>query len=257
MNERARWRHRRLLYSGLVTDVVGACIVFCYFQLAAWARNYYSVDSFVVVCNGVDEEKAAQVSHWLTGLLKSGQLSQPSYAALTQSLLRDFPLIGKVSWSRYNPSCLTCTVAPVAPVFRINNEYVAATNGCVYHRSLFDELSDSLPAITVNESWLASQRFARVYTFIMSIPASVFSAYDCVYHDPYRVVMTPKNDLDLPYRCVCVVDERSVTLLPDVVELMSRCQDKEEHVVVFDFRFSGSVITKCITHKQYTQLQRV
>lgn len=257
MNERARWRHRKVLYSFLLMVVCGIGVVFSYLKLASWARSYYQVDSVVVVGPAVDEETVANISSWLTVLLQRGVLAKPQYDALTKSLLADFPLIGSVSWSRYKPSCLRCAVAPVKPVAIINDFYVAGDNGCLYEIGLFDSVPPTLPAFVVNNAWLSSELFSRVLSFFNAIPLALLSGYNVVYHDPYRIVMTPKNELDLPYRCVCIVDERSVTLVPDLVRLMSMCQHAQEQIMLFDFRFSGSVITKCITHKEYLQLQRV
>jgi len=256
VNARARWRYRRVLYSGTLSGLGILLVAFCYLRIAAWAHNYYAVTRYVLVAHDIDQEVATKVSTWLDQLLHEGALAHPEYSALTHTLLDTAPLVGAVAWSRYNPTCLTCTITGVKPVFLVNDDLVAATNGRLYSTAVLDPGAAELPAVVVSKEWTEPEHFLTVFKFFTQLPGATVSMYNGVYHNPTMIVMTPKNDLDLPYRCVCIVDERSVTLLPDAVTLMGMCQHREGHISLIDFRFSGRVIHKCITDKEYKHLLR-
>ncbi len=265
MNERARWRHRRTLYSIIVGLIVVGLSVHVYGRVAAWAYRHYAVTSYVVVSQNLDEATMSAVSDWFDEQKEAGRLAHPDYEKLNAELVHTFPLVGLTVWSRYNPTCLTCKMRGVEPVFRVNKYYVAGDNGRLYRNNMFSTLPSDLPRMRVNHSWLEADRFGQVYAFYRGLPAEFLKTYDCIYRDPHTVVVSPKASLDLPHRCVCLVDDRSVSLLPDMVALMSSCQVlRDDHrqptddtVCFFDFRFSGRVISKCITHQECAQLQRV
>ncbi len=257
MNERARWRHRRLLYSAIVSMIIGAGVLVGYYRVAAWASEYFAVTSYVVVAQQLDTQTVTELSEWLDNKMAEGSLRKPVCPVLTFELMNAFPLVGSVSWSRYNPVCLTCTVSGVRPALVVNEHFVAGTNGRLYSDAVLPVDRTQVPSVVISSEWVAQDHFSRPFTFFMNVAPAILQSYDCVYHNPSMVVMTPKTTLDLPYRCVCIVDERSVTLLPDMVELMSMCQHRDGHISLLDFRFSGRIVNKCITHKECKNLQRV
>jgi len=265
VNERARWRHRRTLYSIIVGLIFFGLFAHAYRRVATWAYRYYAVTSYVIVSQNLDDATTAGVKDWFDEQKEAGRLTHPDYEKLNTELVQHFPLVGLTFWSRYNPTCLTCKIIGVEPLFRVNKYYVAGNNGRLYRNSMFTALSPALPHMRVDPSWLDADRFAHVYSFYQALPKNFLATYDCAYHDPHTVVISPKESLDLPHRCVCLVDDRTVSLLPDMVSLMSQCQvlcertkeSAKDTVCFFDFRFSGRVISKCITHQECAQLQRV
>ncbi|MDQ5890931.1 MAG: hypothetical protein QG604_805 [Candidatus Dependentiae bacterium] len=265
MNERARWRHRRTLYGIIIWLILCGIAMHLYTRVAAWASTHYAVTSHVLVYQQLDDDTVSDIGLWFDEQKKAGNLAHPDYVRLNAELLEVFPLIGATSWSRYNPTCLTCTMIGVSPAFAVNKHYIAGDNRRLYDAPMFITIPENLPQVRVNPLWLSGDRFPEVYTFIAGLPARFLSVFNCAYHDPHMVVISPKEALDLPHRCVCVVDGRSVSLVPDMVVLMSLCQvlqednkpSEEKSVCYFDFRFSGRVISKCITHRECVQLQRV
>lgn len=265
MNERARWQHKSLLFRLIIGFLGAALFLAFYARVARLVYDHYAVTSFVVVGHNVDTASSDGIFAWLSDESTQGHLIHPDYTALTEELLKRFPLVGRVVWSRYNPRCLTCTVVAVQPVFMVNESLVAGDNGKLYKVSLFDAIPAELAHIRINPLWLTADRFAQVFSFFSRVPSSLLSAFQWSFKDPYLVSATPKAALDLPHRCICLVDERTVAGMPDTVDLMNRCQalkgDLEmgpgRAVCLFDFRFAGPVISKCITHKECMQLQRV
>ena len=265
MNERARWQHKSLLFRLIIGFLGAALFLALYARVARWAYDYYAVSSFVVVGNNVDSATTENIFSWLSDESAQGHLSHPDYVVLTEQLLKIFPLVGRVTWSRYNPRCLTCAVAAVRPVLLVNDGLVAGDNGKLYKASLFKQLPIDLPGIRVNPLWLTTDRFSQVFSFFCSVPASLLSAFHWSFKDPHLVSATPKAALDLPHSCICLVDGRTVADMPDIVDLMNRCQALKGNgetgpsrvVCLFDFRFTGPAIGKCITHKESMQLQRV
>ena len=265
MNERARWRNRRLFYGGIAALLMGIIGVHLFKVVARWAARHYEVTSYVLTTQGFDRDTVAQLTCWFDSKSESGAFKQPDYQSLQGALVKAFPLVGAVSWARYNPTCLSCTIIGVHPFFTINRSLVAGDNGVAYPKDLFKEDLDCLPHVQVNPLWLQGERFREVFSFFNRCPRSLLESFACTYHDPHMIVLAPKESLDLAHRCVCVVDGITVGQLPDLVALMGLCQalqDREPQregamVCYFDFRFPGEVMSKHISYKESLQLQRV
>jgi len=265
VNKRARWQHRRILAFVLGCMVLTACAVQAYRVLAAWATRTYAVTSFVLVAHDVDDDTVRLIGEWLREKKERGDFQDPLYADLHAELVAQFPLVARTSWSRATPEVLTCTVFGAQPVFFINKRYVVGDNGALYPAALFPQASLVLPRIVVAEEWLTPASFCQPYEFLISLTPAFLHAFNSTYHNPNMIVVWPKEALDLPHHCVCIVDQRTVSVLPDTVTLMGLCQGLKEDgeyrvddaLCLFDFRFPGTVIRKCVTPKEGLALQRV
>ena len=265
MNERARWKHRKVLNNVIVGIILLAAALQVYRQCAAWAASYYAVTSYVLVTQNLEHEEVQKIGNWLEKKNEAGAFKSPDYATLHAALIAEFPLVATSVWSRMVPECLTCTIRGAKPLFFVNTHYVAADNGALYKASLFPGITLTLPHVTIGREWLEQKYFAQPYRFFAERPASFLSVYEVAYKNPSMIVVWPKESLDLPHACVCIVDQRTVSLLPDTVALMSLCQGLKEEsahavddaVCVFDFRFPERVIRTSVTPKESIQLQRV
>lgn len=258
MNERARWQQRHTLVSMIGIVLLCGMAWKAYHYTAQWARVRYAITSFTLVSQHVDTETARRMYEWLGLQQGMGKFIDPDYEHLTKMMVDTFPIVGRVSWSRYSPQSLSCSVYGVQPLCIINQQYVAGDNGKLYSIDLFTDGLRGIPELSVRRAWLDGAHFPQVYAFLSSLPRSFLALFDCVFHDPSLVVVTPKESLDLPHRCVCIIDTRSVSALPDTVTLMSMCQDDAHDAVhSFDFRFPGPPLTRCITHKELMHLQKI
>ncbi len=265
MNKRARWQHRKILALVLGCLVLAVGAVQVYRVFAVWAARTYAITSFVVVAHHVDDNTVSLIGEWLKAKKTLGDLQNPVYVDLHNELVAAFPLIAKTSWSRMVPECLTCTVEGAQARFFVNKRYIIGDNGVLYPVRLFPQISVTLPRIVIADEWLASEALCQPYSFLMQFSPAFFNVFNVTYHNPNMIVIWPKEALDLPHHCVCIVDQRTVSLLPDTVTLMSLCQGLKEDgeqrgdnaFCLFDFRFSGTVIRKCVTHKEGLALQRV
>lgn len=265
MNERARWRNRRTFY-GIILVLFAVAVSWQLFKLLGeWARQRYEVTSYALTTEGLDRDTVTRLVAWFDQKQAAGDFKQPDYRSLQGALVQEFPLVGVASWARYNPTCLSCTLSGVRPFFTINRAFVAGENGLLYRKDLFKEDLDGVPHVHVNPLWLTSERFNDVFSFFNRASRSLLETFACTYHDPHMVVLAPKESLDLPHRCVCIVDATTVGQLPDLVALMGLCQALTEGqsarentmVCYLDFRFPGGLISKHITYKESLQLQRI
>jgi len=265
VNERARWRYRHILYSLLALLFIGFLVFQAEQRLTVWARETYGIKSYVLVTQGLDKTVQAEVAEWFDNQLQKGRLRNPDYTELMAEITRLFPLVGGASWARYNPETLTCQLNGVLPLWSINHSFVMGDNGRLYQESFFSERAAQLPHIHVNPSWLEGSRLQAVSVFLHSLSPGVLAAFACTYQNPHMIVLAPKDSLDLPHHCVCIVDDRTVQRLPDIATLMGLCMDAQEgqegeaggKVSCFDFRFSGRPIRESITPKECTYLQRI
>ncbi len=265
MDKRARWQHRKILALVLGCLVLAAGAVQVYRMIAAWAGRTYEITSFVLVAHNVDDATVSLIGEWLRAKKELGDFKAPVYADLHAELVATFPLIARSAWSRFVPECLTCTVEGARPRFFVNKRFVVGDNGVLYPVRFFPEASAGLPRIVIAEEWLSPQTFDQPYACLAQLPDQFFAVFNSTYHNPNMIVVWPKESLDLPHHCVCIVDQRTVSILPDTVTLMGLCQGLKEDgeyraddtLCLFDFRFPGTVIRKCVTPKEGLALQRV
>lgn len=265
MDKRARWQHRKVLYA-ILGLIIGFFIVReVYYVVAAWARKTYAVQSYMLVTEGLEDDQSMRIGRWLEHKKEAGLLANPDYEALHTELLQKFPLVASTAWSRLVPEWLTCRVTGAQPLFVVNDLFVMGDNGKLYPRALFPHMSHTDEKVSISREWLEEEVFEQPYQFLMGLPEEFLKVYEVVYCNPSLVVVWPKESLDLPHPCVCIVDQRTVSLLPDTVTLMSLCQGLrdesddayDDSVCLFDFRFPGRVIRKCITQEESIHLQRV
>jgi len=265
VNKRARWQHRKLLALFVGCMVLAAGAVRAYRLLASWADRTYAVTSYVLVAHNLDDATSTLIGEWLTAKKEQGAFRTPSYADLHAELVAKFPLVARTSWSRFVPECLTCTVEGAQPLFFIHKRLVAGDNGLLYSVDSFPHALLTIPHIFIAEEWLSPDAFSEPYRFLRGLPSSFLSVFNITYHNPNMIVVWPKEALDLPHHCVCIIDQRTVSVLPDTVTLMGLCQGLKEEgayavddaLCIFDFRFPGTVIRKCVTPKEGLELQRV
>ena len=246
--------------------IAGAIAVQIYRIIAQWAEENYAVQSYVVMAQGLDDDTVTRIGNWLAVKKESGALRNPDYKVLHAELLAAFPLIASSSWSRLVPEWLNCRVVGAQPLFIVNDSYVAADNGRLYPQSFFPTMPRTEKKVTISREWLDEDVFEnQPYAFLTQLTPSFLSVYEVAYANPALIVVWPKESLDLPHHCVCIVDQRTVSLLPDTVVLMSLCQGlkderddaDDDRVCLLDFRFPGRLIRKCITQKESIHLQRV
>lgn len=264
MNERARWRHRRIVMVCVAAIALGGAGWWGYQQFAHWVTIYYGIEKVELSYNDVfDDRLVEDVDTWMSDKKETGQLQTKSRKVLANELLQAFPLIRNVSWATYIPGYLHCTVTGVQPTFHINNKHVAGNNGKLYDKQDFCNYPHEIPELHISSHWLTKAVFGGVHQFFAELPKGLLTTYHIYYHDPYTIAMVPV-DTELPHRCVCMVDEKSASRVRTMDELMAlsvdlkeRLQPKKEAISYFDFRFADRIISKAIGRGEFIQLQRV
>lgn len=264
MNERARWRHRRIVVICVVALLLGGAGWWGYQQLAQWVTMYYGIEKVELSYNEVFDSRLTKgVDAWMDEKKESGQLQTKSRKVLANEVLESFPLIRSVSWATYIPGYLHCTITGVQPTFHINNKHVAGNNGKLYDKEAFQNYPHEIPKLHISSHWLTKAVFGGVHQFFSELPKGLLTTYHIYYHDPYTIAMVPV-DKELPHRCACMVDEKSASRVRTLDELMALCVDLKERVQAkddatcyFDFRFADRIISKTIGNGEFIQLQRV
>lgn len=266
MNERARWRYRRLVLTTVAVLGAAAAGWWCYQQAVRWATAYYGIQKITLQYADIyDKQLPSAIEAWLENRRTSGGLHTLARHELANQLLKEFPLIRSVSWATYLPGAVHCAVTGVRPTFVINKRYVAGNNGRLYTKQDFAGYQETMPVLHVSKDWLSKGIFAGVHTFFSQLPAGLLRTYNMYYHDPYRIALVPVDGQELTHRCVCLVDEQSASRVRALDELMALCVDLKKRVAssdknpvcFFDFRFQDRIISRLISKKEFDELQRV
>lgn len=266
MNERAQWRHRRLVIVSVVVLGTIAGSWWCYQQFVQWATRQYGIKEIHLSYTDVyDENLSARIDQWFEQRKADRALITQSRQELIHELMEMFPLVRGVSWGTYLPGHLHCTVTGVKPTFVINREYVAGNNGKLYARRDFATYKDDMPVLNIGKNWLHPASFGGVHKFFSQLPSALLSTYNIYYHDPYTIALVPVAFKELAHRSICLVDENSASHVRSLDELMELCGDlkqrtqprEKDAICFFDFRFQDRIISRIIPRSEFEQLQRV
>jgi hypothetical protein len=230
-------------------------------------HSYFGVQNVTLSYDTIfRKELPTNLEEWFADAKESGRLKTQSRNELATQLLKDFPLIERVSWAMYVPGQLRCHLTGVTPTFVINDKHIAGSNGRLYKHSDFTGYEERIPSLHVAKDWLTPGVFSSVHRFFGRMPRELFSTYNISYHDPYTIALVPVEDEVQPHSCICIVDEQSANRLPSLQELMTLAADLKVRnktieddgcVCLFDFRFENRIISKCISRADRAQLQRV
>jgi len=260
------WRVMRnvLIVAGICA---GMLAIWCGYRAAAhWYTITFGVKRVAVAYDDICQKGLIKkIDEWFVTTHKTGRLRSESREVLTKEIIKTFPVVKRVSWATYLPGQLHCRVTGVRPTFYINKKYVAGNNGKLYKPSDFSVDKGTVPHITISKDWLTTNVFSSVHSFFEKLPKHLYSSYHITYHDPYSIALAPVGNDALPHRCICLVDEQSVPRLCIPNELMQLCQDLKKRskdkqvnkkICLFDFRFDNRIISKLITQREYSELQR-
>lgn len=265
MNQRARWQYRRTFFALLGILLACAAGTYLYRSIASWAAVRYAPQRVVAACVDVyDRHVADAIKDWFLSAESQGMLGMQRADIVAADLMNTFPLIRGISWQRYEPSVLRCTVYGVKPLYRVNDKYIVGNNGQLYTTHEFRAYDEPLPQLRVSKQWLSKTLFPAVFRFFASLPARVFASYNIFYHDPYMVVLAPADETFLP-RAVCVADEKSADKALDI-ESLRTCANQvladtgeqaSRAYVVCDVRFDTHDMSKIVSFEEYETMQRV
>lgn len=263
----ARWRSMRMIGMTLAV-IVGLYGAWWGYQLVLSAtHSYFGVQSVSLSYDTIfRKELPTHVEEWFAEAKEDGRLLAQTRTELANQLLKDFPLIERISWAMYVPGQLRCHLTGVTPTFLINDKHIAGSNGRLYKQSDFTGYEARIPSLRVAKDWLTPGVFNSVHRFFGRMPHDLFTTYDISYHDPYTIALVPVEDDIQPHSCICIVDEQSASRLPSLKELNKLAADlkvrnkmieDDSCVCLFDFRFENRIISKCISRAERVQLQRV
>lgn len=210
---------------------------------------------------------AAQLNEWLHLQQTHHNLGSQDPYVIASQLSSTFPLVSGLSWKRYQPMSVECTVYGASPQFLINNNLVAATNGKIYERTDFQLYQTPVPSLFITEKFLDPSFFPLVYAFLKTLSATIFEEYFLSYKDPYSIMLFSRNTAKKnEYTYVCITDEQSIKRLPqrDVIQALCKdivARDEKDKATTsyfyFDFRFEKQVVGKGLSKKAYDQLRKV
>jgi hypothetical protein len=265
VNERARWHRRGVLFKVLGFIALFFILTSLYKHVASWAQDRYAARRVEVTCVDIyDRHVAEAVKEWFSNAECKGLLASFQAQGVAADVMSTFPLIKAVSWQRYEPEVVRCTVFGVRPLYLINDKYIAGNNGQLYSMQDFHAYNGDLPRICISKQWLTKTLFPSVFRIFAALPSHVLKSYNIFFHDPYMVVCAPSDPTFAPH-VVCVVDERSFTKIPETEALGERARtfiDEEERAfdsayVCCDMRFDGGTMNKMLSAYEFESMQRV